>query len=60
VRSGKHKLPLFLADLDHIPHDPPKVSERMTITIRKAPRQRPSAPPSRPDVQLERQPRLTP
>jgi hypothetical protein len=56
VRSGKHKLPLFLADLDHIPHDPPKDSERITITIRKAPRQR----PSRPDVQLERQPRLTP
>ncbi|MFL5334467.1 MAG: DUF4399 domain-containing protein [Geminicoccaceae bacterium] len=31
---GKHKLPLLLPDLDHIPRDPPIVSERITITVR--------------------------
>lgn len=31
---GKHTLQLILADHMHIPHDPPVVSERITITVK--------------------------
>ena len=31
---GKHTLQLVLGDANHIPHDPPVVSERITITVR--------------------------
>lgn len=30
---GRHSLQLVLADKDHIPHDPPIVSEVITITV---------------------------
>jgi len=32
---GKHKLQLFLADFRHIPHDPPVMSEVITVTVVK-------------------------
>lgn len=32
---GKHTLQLLLADHNHVPHDPPVVSERISITVRK-------------------------
>lgn len=31
---GEHTLQLILGDFAHIPHDPPVVSERITITVR--------------------------
>lgn len=31
---GTHELQLILGDKDHVPHDPPLVSERITITVR--------------------------
>lgn len=31
---GKHTLQLVLGDLDHVPHDPPIMSKRITITVR--------------------------
>lgn len=31
---GTHTLQLVLGDANHIPHDPPVVSERITITVR--------------------------
>lgn len=34
LTPGKHTLQLVLADKDHVPHDPPLVSERITITVR--------------------------
>ena len=30
---GSHTLQLLLGDLNHIPHDPPVVSEKVTITV---------------------------
>jgi len=30
---GRHELQLILADANHVPHDPPLVSERITITV---------------------------
>jgi len=30
---GKHTLQLLLGDHNHVPHDPPVVSERITITV---------------------------
>jgi hypothetical protein len=32
--SGTHTLQLLLGDLNHVPHDPPVVSERITVTVR--------------------------
>jgi len=32
---GKHTLQLLLADLNHIPHDPPVMSKKITITVQK-------------------------
>jgi hypothetical protein len=34
LAPGKHTLQLVLGDKDHVPHDPPLVSERITITVR--------------------------
>lgn len=31
---GKHTLQLLLGDKNHVPHDPPVVSERITITVK--------------------------
>ncbi len=31
---GKHTLQLVFGDANHIPHDPPVVSERITVTVR--------------------------
>lgn len=33
LEAGKHTLQLLLADHRHIPHDPPVVSERITIIV---------------------------
>ena len=33
LKPGKHTLQLVLADFAHIPHDPPVVSEKVTITV---------------------------
>ena len=35
LAPGKHTLQLLLADHNHVPHDPPVVSERITIEIVK-------------------------
>ena len=32
--AGRHQLQLLLGDYLHVPHDPPVVSERITITVR--------------------------
>jgi hypothetical protein len=32
---GKHTLQLLLGDQSHIPHDPPVISKRITITVEK-------------------------
>lgn len=34
MSPGKHTLQLLLADHNHIPHHPPVMSERITITVR--------------------------
>jgi len=31
--SGKHSLQLILGDKNHVPHDPPLVSEKINITV---------------------------
>ena len=31
---GKHTLQMLLGDQDHVPHDPPLYSEKITITVR--------------------------
>ena len=33
LQPGKHTLQLVFADFAHIPHDPPVVSEKVTITV---------------------------
>jgi hypothetical protein len=33
LTPGKHTLQLLLADQNHIPHDPPVISKRITITV---------------------------
>ncbi len=32
--SGTHTLQLLLGDLDHVPHNPPMVSQKKTITVK--------------------------
>ena len=32
--SGTHTLQLLLGDLDHVPHNPPVVSQKKTITVK--------------------------
>jgi hypothetical protein len=34
LAPGQHTLQLVLADKDHVPHDPPLVSEPVTITVK--------------------------
>jgi len=34
---GTHTLQLLMGDADHIPHDPPVMSKRITIYVRGAP-----------------------
>ena len=34
LTPGKHTLQLVLADKDHVPHEPPLVSEPITITVK--------------------------
>jgi hypothetical protein len=31
---GRHTLQLIMGDADHVPHDPPVISKRITITVR--------------------------
>lgn len=33
LSPGKHTLQLLLGDFSHIPHDPPVISEQITITV---------------------------
>jgi len=33
---GKHTLQLLMGDADHIPHDPPLMSKKITINVRAA------------------------
>lgn len=33
LAPGRHTLQLVLGDKDHVPHDPPLVSQRITITV---------------------------
>jgi hypothetical protein len=35
LTPGKHTLQLLLADQNHIPHDPPVISKKITITVVK-------------------------
>ena len=41
---GTHTLQLLMGDAEHVPHDPPVASRRITIQVRAAPR---GAPPPR-------------
>ncbi|MGF1640105.1 MAG: DUF4399 domain-containing protein [Rhodospirillales bacterium] len=34
LAPGPHTLQLLLADHNHVPHDPPVISDRITITVR--------------------------
>jgi hypothetical protein len=34
LSPGKHTLQLLFADLNHIPHSPPVLSQRITITVK--------------------------
>lgn len=34
LAPGKHTLQLLMGDENHVPHDPPVVSEKITITVR--------------------------
>jgi len=34
LKPGKHTLQLVLADANHVPHDPPVVSEKITIRVK--------------------------
>lgn len=34
LAPGKHSLQLIMGDKNHIPHDPPVVSEKITITVK--------------------------
>jgi hypothetical protein len=35
LTPGKHTLQLLLGDQNHIPHDPPVISKKITITVEK-------------------------
>ena len=34
LSEGTHSLQLILGDANHIPHDPPIISEKITITVK--------------------------
>lgn len=31
---GKHTLQLIMGDMNHVPHDPPLISEKITVTVK--------------------------
>ncbi|MEP1906598.1 MAG: DUF4399 domain-containing protein, partial [Nitratireductor sp.] len=33
LASGTHTLQLIMGDMNHVPHDPPLVSKKVTITV---------------------------
>jgi hypothetical protein len=33
LSPGRHTLQLIMGDYDHVPHDPPVISKRITITV---------------------------
>lgn len=33
LKPGKHTLQLLLADMNHVPHQPPVISQKITITV---------------------------
>ena len=35
LTPGKHTLQLVLGDMNHVPHDPPVISKKITITVTK-------------------------
>jgi hypothetical protein len=37
LTPGKHTLQLLFADLNHVPHSPPVLSKKITITVQAAP-----------------------
>ena len=37
LSPGKHTLQLLFADLNHIPHSPPLLSKKITITVKSTP-----------------------
>ena len=37
LSPGKHTLQLLLADLNHVPHSPPLLSKKITITVKSTP-----------------------
>lgn len=38
---GRHSLQLLFADHEHVPHDPPVVSEKITVEVMEAPEEKP-------------------
>jgi hypothetical protein len=40
---GTHTLQLLMGDADHVPHDPPVMSKKITIYVRAAPAETPAA-----------------
>jgi len=41
LSPGRHTLQLLFADHDHVPHDPPVVSEKITVEVMAAPEEKP-------------------
>jgi len=48
LSPGRHTLQLLFADHDHVPHDPPVMSEKVTVEVMAAPEEKPrtAAPPN--------------
>lgn len=41
LSPGRHTLQLLFADHDHVPHDPPVLSEKITVEVTAAPEEKP-------------------
>ncbi len=41
LSPGRHTLQLLFADHDHVPHDPPVMSEKITVEVTAAPEEKP-------------------
>lgn len=41
LSPGRHTLQLLFADHDHVPHDPPVMSEKITVEVMAAPEEKP-------------------
>lgn len=41
LSPGRHTLQLLFADHDHVPHDPPVMSEKVTVEVTAAPEEKP-------------------